>query len=201
MGVKFKTTVNKLPEISETVEMLGGKRVKVGALRGDHAWLAGIHEYGCDIKAKNARFLTVPIHPDSVGKKARDFPDLFVFTAASGEKFLAKGEGDSLVFYFWLTPSVKIPERSFLRTGHDENIDDIMKRMDIAIKALLENKKTVRGVCETYGHQMATAIKKKMRDVSSPPNSDATILAKGSSNPLIDTGGLLESITYKTESE
>lgn len=201
MGVKFKTTVNKLPEISETVEMLGGKRVKVGALRGDHAWLAGIHEYGCDIKAKNARFLTVPIHPDSVGKKARDFPDLFVFTAASGEKFLAKGEGDNLVFYFWLTPSVKIPERSFLRTGHDENIDDIMKRMDIAIKALLENKKTVRGVCETYGHQMATAIKKKMRDVSSPPNSDATILAKGSSNPLIDTGGLLESITYKTESE
>ena len=201
MGVKFKTTVNKLPEISETMEMLGGKSVKVGALRGDHAWLAGIHEYGCDIKAKNARFLTVPIHPDSVGKKARDFPDLFVFTAASGEKFLAKGEGDNLVFYFWLTPSVKIPERSFLRTGHDENIDDIMKRMDIAIKELLANKKTVRGVCETYGHQMATAIKKKMRDISSPPNSDATILAKGSSNPLIDTGGLLESITYKTESE
>ena len=46
MGIKYKTTINKLPKIKATMETIGGKKVHVGALQGEHAYLAGIHEYG-----------------------------------------------------------------------------------------------------------------------------------------------------------
>lgn len=45
MSVKYKTTINKLPEMTATVKSLNGRGAKIGALNGDHAWLAGIHEY------------------------------------------------------------------------------------------------------------------------------------------------------------
>lgn len=199
MGVKWKTTVNRLPQMTVTAEALGNHKVKVGALKGDHAWLAGIHEYGCEIKATKAKYLTVPIHPDAVGKKAREISGLFFFEAASGEKFLAKGDGDNLIFYYWLTPSVKIPERSFLRTGHDENHDRVLAQTERAIGQVLAGKMSMNEMLDLYGEQMASAIKKKIRDIKTPPNSNATILAKGSSNPLIDSGGLVESITWKKE--
>lgn len=160
---------------------------------------AGIHEYGVKIVAKRAQYLTVPIHPDSVGKKARDFNDLFVFTAASGEKFLAKGDGDDLIFYFWLTPSVVIPERSFLRSTHDEEGDRIISQTERALAQVVVGEMSVDDMLKLYGHQMSTAIKKKIRDIDTPPNSSATILAKGSSNPLVDSGHLLNSIMWKKD--
>jgi hypothetical protein len=199
MGVKWKTKVNKLPEMTATAEAIGNHKVKVGAFKGENAWIAGVHEFGCDIRAKRARYLTVPIHPDSVGKKAREIPDLFFFEAASGEKFLAKGDGDNLIFYYWLTPSVKIPERSFLRTGHDENHARVLEQTERALGQVLAGKMSMDKLLDTYGEQMASAIKNKIRDINSPPNSPVTILAKGSSNPLIDSGGLLESIDWKKE--
>lgn len=201
MAVKWKTKFDNLPAMTETVESINKKSVKVGALKngGKLAWLAGVHEYGATIKAKRAKLLTVPIHPDSVGKKAREIPDLFLFTAKSGEKFLAKGDGDNLIFYYWLTPSVTIPERSFLRAGHDANVKRIIEQTERALGQVVAGKMSVDDMYKLYGQQMATAIKTYMRDLSNPPNSDATVLAKGSSNPLVDTGNLVESIDFKID--
>lgn len=200
MGVKWKTTMNKLPELAKTMQSIGDKSVKVGALQGDHAWLANIMEYGADIKAKRAKYLTVPIHPDAVGKKARDIPDLFFFKAKSGEKFLAKGDGDDLEFYYWLTPSVKIPERSFLRAGHDKEAERVIEQTERALGQVIDGKMSIDDLYDLCGQQMATAIKDYMRDLQNPPNSPATILAKGSDNPLVGkTGQLIESITWKVE--
>ena len=39
MGVKYKTKINKLPEVTATMQMLNGKSLKIGALKGDNAWL------------------------------------------------------------------------------------------------------------------------------------------------------------------
>lgn len=102
-------------------------------------------------------------------------------------------------FYFWLTPKVVIPERSFLRTGYDENHDRIIKQTERALGSVIAGDMSIDDMLDLYGEQMSGAIKNKIRDISTPPNSSATILAKGSSNPLIDTGGLLESITWKKE--
>lgn len=201
MGVRVhcRTTVNKLPEITATLQGLNGKNVKVGVFNGEHAWLAGIHEYGCDITAKRAKYLTVPIHPDAVGRKAREFSNLFVFTAASGEKFLAKGEGNNLEFYYWLTPSVKIPERSFLRAGHDKYADEVINKAERALSQVIDGRMSEQQFYDMVGRMLATKIKTYARDLDSPPNSNATILAKGSENPLVHTGDMIEHITWKVE--
>lgn len=49
MGIKYVTKTNKLPKISKSLETMSNRKVQIGALNGDHAWLAGIHEYGCEI--------------------------------------------------------------------------------------------------------------------------------------------------------
>lgn len=141
----------------------------------------------------------MPIHPDAVGKKAGSFSDFFVFTAASGEKFLAKGEGNSLEFYYWLTASVKIPERSFLRAGHDKYADEVLKKVEMALGQVISGDMSEQQFYDMAGRMLATKIKSYARDLKSPPNSNATILAKGSSNPLVDTGEMIESISWRTD--
>ena len=97
------------------------------------------------------------------------------------------------------TTVIKIPERSFLRTGHDENVDRIIRQTERALGQVVAGKMSVDDLLDLYGEQMATAIKKYMRDLDSPENHPFTAENKGSSNPLIDTGALLESITYRKE--
>ena len=50
MGVKWKTTKNDFPKMQANIQGLNGKKVSVGVLGGEHAWLASIHEYGCKIE-------------------------------------------------------------------------------------------------------------------------------------------------------
>lgn len=160
--VKYKTMLDKLPEISKTLETIGSRKIKVGALKGDHAWLAGIHEYGC----------TIPVTP-----KMRAF--------LHRQGLHLKNS----------TTVIKIPERGFLRSGHDKNADRVMKQTERALSQVVAGKMTVDDMLDLCGQQFATAIKTYMRDLSNPANHPYTVDQKGSSNPLIDTGGLLESIT------
>ena len=97
------------------------------------------------------------------------------------------------------TTVIKIPERSFLRTGHDENVDRIIKQTERALSQVLAGKMSIDDMLDLYGQQMATAIKKYMRDLKSPENHPYTVEQKGSSNPLVDTGQLIESIIWRTK--
>jgi hypothetical protein len=179
---------------------LNDRSVEVGCIEGEHKYLAAVHEYGCTIKATNAKYLTVPCSPKAVGHKASDFPDLFFLEAKSGHKFLAKPIGkDRFECYYWLTASVNIPERAFLRNGHDENIERVLDQSELYLKELLDGRKTPQQYLDAVGQQLTTAIKTYARDLSSPPNSNITQEAKGSSNPLVDTGEMIEGITFRTE--
>lgn len=195
MGIKWRTKIDHIPKMIATSETISGRKVQVGALTGSNAWLAGIHEYGCNISAKRAEYLTVPIHPDAAGRKASSFPDLFAIKSKKGNLLLVKKEGKDITPYYWLTKSVKIPERSFLRTGHDENADRILKQTERALGQVLAGKMSIDDMLDLYGQQMATAIKNRMKETQA--DSDITVNNKGSSTPLVDTGGLLESITWK----
>lgn len=48
MGVKWKVKLDKIPRMEAAAKELNGHRIEVGA-HGEHAWLAGIHEFGCTI--------------------------------------------------------------------------------------------------------------------------------------------------------
>lgn len=166
MGVKYSTVSDNLSNMMKSARNMHGKSVKIGAMRGSNAWLAGIHEYGCEI----------PVTP-----KMRAY---------------LHSQGLHLSPH---TTVIKIPERSFLRAGHDANADRVMKQTLRAINQVLDGKMTVDDMLDLCGQQFATAIKTFMRDLDDPENHPYTIEQKGSSNPLIDTGGLLESITWEKE--
>lgn len=196
--VKWKTKKNVIPDMIAQLEILDGKKIEVGVFEGENAWLAAIHEYGCNIEAKKAEYLTVPIHPKAKGKKANDFSDLFFYEAKSGEKFLVREKGkDSIEVLFWLTKSVKIPERSFLRNGHDENIDKVMKYADTLIKQVTSGKMTADKCLDLLGQSLATKIKTYARNLDSPPNDSSTKEAKGRDNPLVDTGKMIKSMAWR----
>lgn len=97
------------------------------------------------------------------------------------------------------TTVIKIPERSFLRSGHDENAERVLNQTERAIGQVLGGKMSVDDMLDLYGQQMSTAIKQYIKKLSSPPNHPYTVEQKGSSNPLVDTGQLIESITWEKE--
>ncbi len=166
MGVKWKTTINKLPEYETYLKGLKGKKIKIGALEGENAWLAGIHEYGCRIKVT---------------------PKMRAYLHSQGLHLKSS------------TKEIVIPERAFLRNGYDTNADRIMEQTSRAVAQVVAGKMSVDDTLDLCGQQFVTAIKTYMRDLKNPPNHPFTVEQKGSSNPLIDTGGMLESISYKKE--
>ena len=49
------------------------------------------------------------------------------------------------------------------------------------------------------GAYAADVIQQRIVDLKEPPNSPITIALKGSSNPLVDTGHMRQSVTWEVE--
>lgn len=90
-----------------------------------------------------------------------------------------------------------IPPRPWLIPGVQSGKQDIVDTIAHGIT----NDLPLEQVLEQVGAFAAGAVQQYMTDLQQPPNSAYTIAQKGSSNPLIDTGSLLQSITYKVTSE
>lgn len=97
------------------------------------------------------------------------------------------------------TTTIAIPERSWLRTGYDENIDNIAKKVEQMLPSVLENSVDPLAFMDAIGLEFAGMIQKKMRAIRSPANSSMTVERKGSSNPLIDSGRLVGAIRHELE--
>jgi len=98
------------------------------------------------------------------------------------------------------TPNAKypIPARPWLRTTIANNIE---KYTYVLKKSLLDyligKQKSVSKVFSTVGLIAASDVKKAIVDLKYPENAPSTIAQKGSSNPLIDTGQLRQSVTWE----
>lgn len=97
------------------------------------------------------------------------------------------------------TTQIKIPERSFLRSGYDENIDDINRKVQQLFPDVLEHKVNPDVFMNEIGKEFAGLIQKKLRNLRTPPNSSMTIDRKKSSNPLINSGRLVGSIRHEVK--
>ena len=84
-----------------------------------------------------------------------------------------------------------IPERPFLRTGVNDAIPEISKIAEARL-----GKDGVDKTLNLIGLTAQNSVKNKIVSLRSPANAPSTIRAKGSSNPLVDTGGMLGAITY-----
>ena len=61
---------------------------------------------------------------------------------------------------------------------------------------IIENGGDMRHMLQQLGEVHVGDIQQRIRDLKEPKNSDVTIARKGSSNPLIDTGRLRQSVDY-----
>jgi len=112
-----------------------------------------------------------------------------------GGRFVKKSKSN---FASWTTipaHTVVIPERSFMRSTFDENVDKIQRQMSVQYKLVVEGKRSVYDALLSVGLRHGDDIKRKIRSGINPPNSPRTIAKKKSSKTLIDTGAMLQSIT------
>lgn len=97
------------------------------------------------------------------------------------------------------TTHITIPERAFLRNGYDESKDEIIAQAEAVLGDVIGGKMSEDLFFEMIGILMKSRIQDYARDLDSPPNHPYTVEKKGSSNPLVDTGDMIGSISYKVE--
>lgn len=93
-------------------------------------------------------------------------------------------------------PSKGIPERSFLRSSIAQNMAKYMRFNRTNLLAILQMKMTPDKALSLLGEMAAGDAKKMIRHGDFVPLLPATIRAKGSSKPLIDTTTMVQTLTY-----
>lgn len=89
-----------------------------------------------------------------------------------------------------------IPARSFLRAWMDENGAAAQALYTAQIKSFLKGSVGMPTALSRVGSFIVGGIKLRIANGIAPPLAPVTILRKGSSTPLIDTGQLRGAITY-----
>ena len=92
----------------------------------------------------------------------------------------------------------KIPQRPFMRTAVSKYGKSWGVKSAKAVQSVVKGM-PISQVTELVGMQMKSDISKALTNGPWTPNAASTIAKKGSSRPLIDTGELRASITYKVE--
>lgn len=95
------------------------------------------------------------------------------------------------------TLEIKIPERSFIRAGYDENKVAIYTSAEDLLEKVVNLELSTDAFFNALGEYAVGLIQEYLTKLKDPPNHPATIANKKSSNPLIDTGQLRDSITYR----
>lgn len=95
------------------------------------------------------------------------------------------------------TTQIVIPERSFLRAGHDAHAGEALERNRPALAKLLGGEGDVTAYLEDVGADLAEKIRAYARGLSDPPVKPVPGRQNGS--PLEESGGMIESISYEVE--
>ena len=91
------------------------------------------------------------------------------------------------------------PRRSFLAGWVDEKKDEITNVIIRGARAVASRKLTRVALLEQIGSWAVGSIQERISNGIEPPLAEQTIKRKGSSVPLIDTGQLRASISYRVE--
>lgn len=94
------------------------------------------------------------------------------------------------------TRVIRIPERSFIRAGYDENKDEFAQLIQRGLPAVISLNLSPQDFYEIIGNYIVGKLHEYVQRFSTPPNHPYTIARKGSSHPLIDTSAMNQKITY-----
>ena len=89
-----------------------------------------------------------------------------------------------------------IPSRPFFRTAIDGNREKIFNMTAKIADNAMVGKTTVEKAFDQLGLYMQSIIRASIRSNIPPPNSPKTVKAKNSSRTLIDTGQMINSVTW-----
>jgi len=103
-------------------------------------------------------------------------------------RFLQRGKGYAVLGYT-APHKINIPARPWLDVGVQSGSADYLE-------VIQNSNGKLDKALEVIGQIAVGKVQKYMIDLRSPPNAPSTVKQKGSSNPLIDTGALVQSVTY-----
>lgn len=165
MRIRTQTTVNKFPDMQRQLQIIDGKKINVG-VKGEQAWLAAIHEYGCRIRITPK--MRAWLHKNGLHVKNS-------------------------------TTEIVIPERSFLRKGFDEKHMKAIEKAERVLPLVISGDMSSDQFYEIVGTLLRDGIKDYAVSLNSPPNHPFTVDRKSSSNPLVDSGDLINAIEFDIE--
>ncbi len=208
MGIKCVKDRSNVDKIINNLKALSEKKISVGVISDKDEKLIQIakaQEFGAHITPNQAQYLSIPLDRKYKGVSPGEVEGLFVIKSKNGNLFLVKNKNrkskgsktDDLEFCYFLTKEIDIPERSFIRAGFDENKSNIEEKGENLLQMLIHQDTDLDIFFETLGEYASGKIKEYLVDLKSPANSALTSKVKGSSNPLVDTGHLRDSISYE----
>jgi len=89
-----------------------------------------------------------------------------------------------------------IPERPFMKKAFADKskVKTVTTRLGTSV---LKGNIAPKQAVQQLGVAGATMVSEAIIQLSSPANAASTVAAKGSSNPLVDTGEMAQAATYK----
>lgn len=97
------------------------------------------------------------------------------------------------------TKEIVIPERSYLRAGFDEHHKQVIDVTNLLVADVLGGTMPVDKFCEIVGTELRSKIQDYADELSDPKNHPFTIERKGSANPLVDSGDMINSLDFEVE--
>ena len=91
----------------------------------------------------------------------------------------------------------EIPARSFIRAWFDEQEPELRDDLVKLLQAVVRGERTGPQILELLGQRMVGQIQERISDGIDPENAASTVARKGSSTPVIDTGVLRSSVSYR----
>lgn len=95
------------------------------------------------------------------------------------------------------TDDGRIPERSYFRSTLREKKTEIIALQKKLLKRIQAGTITTEKALAVVGQFVASLVRQKIIDLKTPENAPYTIAMKGTSNPLVATKQLANSITYE----
>ena len=93
--------------------------------------------------------------------------------------------------------SEHIPARPFMDIGGLKASIQLKPLIKKLIRAVREGKIPFEQAANILGAKAAAIMKNTIRDLKEPPNAPYTVAKKKSANPLVDTGLLMQSVTWE----
>ena len=92
-----------------------------------------------------------------------------------------------------------VPKRAFIEPALKKNSAKYLKYIGGQLTPIIRRKKTLNQAWQTLGLIAVADIQEYMVTAQFTPLAPSTIARKGSSKPLIDTGQMRQSITYRVK--